>query len=88
MKKKIAVFILIFGMAFVAGNVYAGAMMADEAPEPAQDPKKKKAGEECKASDECQNHHTCKKTGDKGICTAPERPKLPPGVVTQLIEFR
>lgn len=55
-----------------------GAMAPPEPP----DPKKKKAGEECKASDECQRHHECKKDGDKGICTAPPAPKLPPGVVT------
>lgn len=46
------------------------------------DPKRKKAGEECKSDDECQKHHSCKKDGDKKVCTAPPRPKLPPGAVT------
>ncbi len=55
--------------------------MGSQAIEPF-DPKKKKAGEECKVSDECQKHHECKKDGDKGVCTAPPAPKLPPGVVT------
>ena len=71
-------------LAFVAGNAYAGASMkmADEAEEPAPDPKKKKPGQECKASDECQKHHACTKDGEKNVCTAPPRPKLKPGVVT------
>lgn len=53
-----------------------------QASEPAPDPKKKKAGEPCKKSDECQNHHTCAKAGDKTVCKAPPRPELPPGAVT------
>ncbi|EOQ88972.1 hypothetical protein LEP1GSC202_1540 [Leptospira yanagawae serovar Saopaulo str. Sao Paulo = ATCC 700523] len=46
------------------------------------DPNKKKVGEECKSSDECQKHHECKSDGEKNVCTEPPRPKLPPGVVT------
>lgn len=60
--------------------LHAGAMM-----QPPFDPKKKKAGDECTSSDECQRHHKCEKSGDaaeKGVCVAPPPPKLPPGVVT------
>ncbi|XDD46892.1 hypothetical protein AB3N60_01995 [Leptospira sp. WS39.C2] len=46
------------------------------------DPNKKKVGEECKTSDECQKHHECVSDGEKNVCTAPPPPKLPPGVVT------
>jgi hypothetical protein len=65
------------------GTTYAGAAMdmASEVYEP-EDPKKKKAGEDCKSSDECQKHHACTKSGEKNLCIAPPRPKLPPGVVT------
>ena len=49
---------------------------------PVYDPKKKKPGDACKSSDECQKHHTCAKVGDKNVCQAPPRPPLPPGVVT------
>ncbi len=84
MKSTITQGILIAFLVLVAGSTHAGAKMraADEASEVAPDPKKKKAGEECKTSDECQRHHSCKKEGDKGVCTAPPRPKMPPGVVT------
>lgn len=58
------------------------AIMADEGPPEPPDPKKKNPGDECKTSDECQRHHTCKKKGEKNVCTAPEPHKLPPGVVT------
>jgi len=53
-----------------------------EAAEPAPDPKRRKAGEPCRSSDECQRHHTCAKVGDKNVCQAPPRPRLPPGAVT------
>ncbi|MCW7469580.1 hypothetical protein [Leptospira kanakyensis] len=46
------------------------------------DPNKKKVGEECKSSDECQKHHECTNNGEKNVCTAPPPPKLPPGAVT------
>lgn len=84
MKKSIQKTILITGLALLGGAIYAGATMraADESSEVAPDPKKKKAGEECKTSDECQRHHSCKKDGDKGVCTAPPRHKIPPGAVT------
>ncbi len=84
MKTSLARIVLIACLALLAGTAYAGASMraADEAMEPAPDPKKKKAGEECKTSDECQRHHSCKKDGDKGVCTAPPRHKIPPGAVT------
>lgn len=84
MKMKTANAILIACLALIAGSTHAGAKMraADEASEVAPDPKKKKAGEECKTSDECQRHHSCKKDGNKGVCTAPPRHKIPPGAVT------
>ena len=82
--KKMFTLIMLAGFALLAPSAFAGApmKMASEAIEPAPDPKKKKAGDQCTSSDECQKHHTCVKNGDKGICTAPPRPKLPPGVVT------
>lgn len=85
MKKTIITAILCAAFAVLAGPAFAGAQAkmraADEAPEQI-DPKKKKAGEECKESDECQKHHQCVKSGEKGVCTAPPRRPLPPGVVT------
>jgi len=53
-----------------------------ELPEPPLDPNKKKPGEECKSSDECQKHHTCTKVDGKNVCQRPPRPRLPPGAVT------
>ncbi len=86
MLKTTTTILLIAGMALIGGITHAKqrapAIMADEAPPEPPDPKKKKPGEECKASDECQRHHECKKDGDKGVCTAPPAPKLPPGAVT------
>lgn len=87
MKLKIANGILFSCLVLIAGSTHAGAKMraadmASEMPEPPLDPKKKKPGEECKTSDECQRHHSCKKDGDKGVCTAPPRHKIPPGAVT------
>jgi len=46
------------------------------------DPKKKMPGDACKTSDECQSHHTCTKIGEKSVCQAPPRARLPPGAVT------
>jgi hypothetical protein len=82
MRKLLIITLLMTGLTVLSGQAYAGAMAADEPMEPAPDPKKKKAGEECKSSDECQKHHACSKNGEKNVCTAPTRPKLPPGVVT------
>lgn len=84
MKTSLMRIVLITCLALIAGSAYAGASMraADQASEAGPDPKKKKAGEECKSSDECQSHHSCTKTGDKGVCTAPPRQKIPPGAVT------
>lgn len=83
MTRKLFGIILITGIIFSATGVLAGsaAKMASEAYEPF-DPKKKKPGEECKTSDECQRHHSCNKEGDKNVCVAPPPRKLPPGVVT------
>lgn len=85
--KNLLIPILIICVSVMAGSTTfakqrAEAIMADEGPPEPPDPKKKKVGEECTSDAECQKHHSCKKTGDKGICTAPPRPKLPPGVVT------
>lgn len=85
MSKTTTTVILCAALAFMAGPAFAGAQAkmkaADEAPEQT-DPNKKKAGEECKESGECQRHHQCVKSGEKGVCTAPPRRQLPPGVVT------
>lgn len=62
-----------------AAPAHAGAASQ---PAPVYDPKKKKPGDACKTSDECQRHHTCTKVGDKNVCQAPPPPVLPPGVVT------
>ena len=64
------------------GPVSAKMKAASEMAPPPDDPRKKKAGEECQSADECQVHHSCTKSGDKNVCTAPPRRKLPPGVVT------
>jgi hypothetical protein len=55
---------------------------ASEAAPPPPDPSKRKEGEPCKSSDECQKHHTCTKVGNQSVCKAPPRPSLPPGAVT------
>jgi len=85
MNKTTTTVILCAALVILSGPAFAGAQAkmkaADEAPEQI-DPKKKKAGEECKATDECQKHHQCVKSGEKGVCTAPPRRSLPPGVVT------
>ena len=77
--------------AILSGALFLGSVLgvtshvplvtASQAKEPAPDPNKKKAGDACKSSDECQSHHSCVKVGDKNICQAPER-HLPPGAVT------
>ena len=77
MKQFTTIMSVILCLTFFSNGAYAGAM----APEP-YDPKKKRPGEECKNSDECQKHHSCHKEGEKGVCVAPPPPKLPPGVVT------
>ncbi|MBL9003903.1 MAG: hypothetical protein JNJ46_06635 [Myxococcales bacterium] len=65
-----------------------GRAVGELGPQPARpvkephDPKKKNAGDACKSSDECQPHHSCVKNGDKSVCQAPERSRLPPGAVT------
>jgi hypothetical protein len=49
---------------------------------PKYDLKKKLPGAACKSADECQQHHTCEKVGDKKVCKEPPEPQLPPGAVT------
>lgn len=74
--RKITVFALLclFGTALYAGiSKHAADMRMQEA----HDPKRKKAGEECKSSDECQRHHSCVKSGEKSICTAPPSVNIP-----------
>jgi hypothetical protein len=78
MKNKFTKIILIAGLCTLAGGIYAGvSIMADQAMEPAPDPKKKQAGAQCKSSDECQRHHACSKVGEKSVCVAPVRPNIP-----------
>jgi len=83
MRKYLSSLFIAATFIFLVCTVYAKATadMASEIMIP-HDPNKKKAGEECKTSDECQKHHECVKTEEKGICTAPPRPKLPPNAVT------
>ena len=46
---------------------------------PVEDPKKKKAGEACQSSDECQSHLFCSKKDGKGVCISrPVEYPLPP----------
>ncbi|MFO0576408.1 MAG: hypothetical protein U1A78_20580 [Polyangia bacterium] len=66
----------------IAGVNGPSAQSAKEGPPPPNDPNRKKEGEACKTSDECQRHHTCTKVGDNSVCQAPPRPRLPPGAVT------
>lgn len=78
MRNNWKILALLAGAAFFASTAYSGESLdmlieANETP----DPKKKKAGEECKASSECQRHHTCDKRGQKKVCTAPERFEMP-----------
>lgn len=58
-----------------------GGKDAEAVKQPPPDPNRKKAGEPCKSSDECQRHHSCEKVGDQTRCQAPPS-KLPPGAVT------
>lgn len=63
--------LLITCLSALAGSLAAipPQIKADQAMEPADAPKKKQAGEECKTSDECKRHHRCEKSGDKKVCT-------------------
>lgn len=63
------------------GSGAAVSPVSEPAPLPL-DPKKKKEGEPCKSSSECQRHHSCAKVGDQSVCRAPQRPSLPPGAAT------
>lgn len=79
---------LLSGALLGASAQLASAHASDLGSQPARpvkephDPKKKNAGDACKSSDECQPHHSCVKNGDKSVCQAPERSRLPPGAVT------
>ncbi|MCZ8155693.1 MAG: hypothetical protein O9264_06220 [Leptospira sp.] len=84
MRQKISLIMMITAFALLA-NSLAGSPSAKTSSEMMPtpfDPNKKKVGEECKVSDECQKHHACTKSGDKNICTAPPRQILPPNTVT------
>jgi hypothetical protein len=79
MKNKFTKIILIAGLILFTGSAYAipPVKVADEPMESTFAPKKKKAGEECKSSDECQRHHQCSAVGDKSVCTRPPRAEIP-----------
>lgn len=68
---------------FVASGILPTTLFAEASSHSAKmpisrhDPKKKKAGEECKATSECQRHHTCAKSGEKSVCTAPKYDDYP-----------
>lgn len=66
----------------ISGMSIPSVQEAKEAPPPPDDPNKKKAGEACKSSSECQKHHTCTQVGDQSVCQPPPRHRLPPGAVT------
>lgn len=51
-------------------------LKTDEPMESAAHPKKK-AGEECRSSDECKRHHTCSHNGTKKVCTAMSLKDIP-----------
>lgn len=74
---------LLYISIFVASGISPTALFAEASAHsakmamPPHDPKKKKAGEECKANSECQHHHTCVKSGEKSVCTAPKRDDYP-----------
>jgi hypothetical protein len=80
MKNKISIIILTILISIIAGMVYAGAPAkpADEPVETTPEPKRKKAGEECKVSTECPRHHICEKIGEKNVCIVSPRPEVPP----------
>ncbi len=63
------------------GTLSPGGTDAEAVKQPPPDPNRKRAGEPCKSSDECQRHHSCEKVGDQTRCQAPPS-KLPPGAVT------
>ena len=71
-----------FSRAYADAAPGASAPVAKSEAQMPNDPKKKQAGEACKSNDECQKHHTCAKAGDKSVCQAPPRMRLPPGAVT------
>ena len=83
MRHNLMQFIMILAVAFCATSSYAGVTAkrsADAAGDmymPPHDPKKKKAGEECKAASECQSHHECVKMNKKRVCQAPEPVNIP-----------
>lgn len=83
MNRHIIKIMFLILLVMINNVTYAGpeAKMKSEVYLP-NDPNKKKVGEKCKSSDECQKHHECKSDGEKNVCTEPPRPKLPPGVVT------
>lgn len=82
MKNSLKIINLLAALCLLAGSIYAGASqdqaeMAGMKAPAMHDPKKKKAGESCKSSDECQKHHSCDKIGAKSVCTAPEPLNIP-----------
>lgn len=84
MSQKISKIFILTAFTILVASVFANpnAKIASDEMLTPFDPNKKKAGEECKVSDECQKHHACTKNGEKNICTAPPRPVLPPNTVT------
>jgi hypothetical protein len=56
---------------------YAGVGVPYDRLEVKPDPKKKKTGDECKSSEECQQHHRCGKADAKKRCIASQPIDLP-----------
>jgi hypothetical protein len=79
MKNQVTKIVMIVCLAFFACSTYASPPLKteDRARETAAESKKKKAGEECKTSDECRRHHKCSKVDNKNICVAPVYSEIP-----------
>lgn len=82
MKSVFAAIFVLASLALLTGASFAGPTPRPSfAPPimPVEDPKKKKAGEACKTSDECQSHLFCSQNDGKGFCISrPVEYPLPP----------
>lgn len=73
MRKTFIGIIIFTGLAF---SIDAGISIY-EYKEATPDPKREKAGEDCKKSDQCQSHHTCGEAKGKNVCIAPTPWEIP-----------
>ena len=71
--------ILITGLALCAGSHAIPPLKpVDGTALPDPDAKKKKRGEECRASGDCQRHLMCVKEGEKNVCARNPNYVVPP----------